>query len=298
MGTAVNQSHACAFVDVETIIYEVSMSTYKQTDWDSVPLGTKPDTVLARELGVSTHAVRGARSKRGIRAFSGSGYTYEGVPCRSALEAMYDAYLHSYGVEHDHEVIVPGTSYRADVRLADGTYVEIVGMIDFGKYKQKWLKKAEAYEKANLSVKVLTAQDVEDLYRRATLPALFAKKQERLCPQCGEVAALFTKGVCRHCYATTVLEKPTKTGVCSGCGQTFFYRSYDHTNKYCSIECYLSKKRVRWPSDEWLTQELLSRTQRDISAELGVHPATLNSYLRSRGLTKKGESREKPIHRS
>ena len=37
--------------------------------WDHVPLGLKPDTVIAKELGVASQSVALARSRRGIAAF-------------------------------------------------------------------------------------------------------------------------------------------------------------------------------------------------------------------------------------
>lgn len=37
-------------------------------DWDTVPLGSKPDTQIAQDLGCSSYAVWNARSQRGIPA--------------------------------------------------------------------------------------------------------------------------------------------------------------------------------------------------------------------------------------
>lgn len=45
---------------------------HRGIEWDNVPLGQKPDTVLARELGVTNQVVWEARSRRGIARFGGA----------------------------------------------------------------------------------------------------------------------------------------------------------------------------------------------------------------------------------
>ncbi len=49
-------------------------SNNKGINWDDVPLGSKPDTVIAKEFGVVSQVVAKARSRRGIPRFSSTGY--------------------------------------------------------------------------------------------------------------------------------------------------------------------------------------------------------------------------------
>jgi hypothetical protein len=99
-------------------------------DWDLVDLGERPDSAIAREFGVSRRSVCTERRLRGIPAFVGLLLLQEGEPCRSIYEAMYDAWLHSEQIAHEHEVPIAGLPYIADFRVA-GEYIEIAGMIRF-----------------------------------------------------------------------------------------------------------------------------------------------------------------------
>jgi len=137
-------------------------------NWDIVGIGTKPDAVIARELNVCRRKVCSERNKRGINPFLGKILTQEEFPVRSIYEAMFDAVLHEKGTFHLHEVPVPSTRFKADFKIED-TFIEIAGMLEYPKYKEKYLNKKAAYEQLEIKVVWLEGQDVEELFKECKL---------------------------------------------------------------------------------------------------------------------------------
>jgi hypothetical protein len=163
-------------------------------DWVTLGIGKKPDSVVAQEIGFKPRTIAHIRKQLGIPAFIGVILTQEGVPCRSVYEAMYDAWLHWCGIEHSHEVPVEGLPYKADFEVGDH-FVEIVGMMNFIKYSQKYVKKRQAYELAGLRVTWLTADEVEQIYQGCEIALNI--RSERVCSDCGKKTHDLVRGVCR-----------------------------------------------------------------------------------------------------
>ena len=86
----------------------------KGVDWLNVGLGTKPDSVFAKEYNLSRRDVCSVRNKLGIKPFIGIILSQEDESLRSILEAKYDAYLHWKGIAHKHDVRLDNCNYIAD----------------------------------------------------------------------------------------------------------------------------------------------------------------------------------------
>ena len=61
-------------------VSEKRASTRRTIDWDSIPLGTKPDRLIAEEYGVRYRNVRTARINRGIPRVIARGFDYSKQP--------------------------------------------------------------------------------------------------------------------------------------------------------------------------------------------------------------------------
>lgn len=245
--------------------------------WQDVSLGNKPDSVLARELGVTREVVKNARRRAGIPAFVGLILTQEGMPCRSVYEAMYDAYLHWQGLQHEHEVHIEDLPYVADFKVGD-IYVEIVGMTRFVKYGIKYAHKRRCYEEAGVRVRWLQPMEVDALYRDCPVDLRF--RSERRCLDCSKETHDLVKGVCRTCY----MKRWHRTGVeraCLWCGATFVW-SGDRNRKYCSHACYARSLEFDWPSWEWIDEQLKTMSIRQLALRMGVQPSALYMRLRRR----------------
>jgi hypothetical protein len=221
-------------------------------DWQLIDLGQRPDAVVARELGVRREAVGKARRGLSIPAFTGIILTQEGIPCRSIYEAMYDAYLHSKQVTHEHEVPIPTLPYIADFRT-DEVYIEIVGMTGFEKYAQKQQSKLRACAAAGIQIEWLNPAQVEELYRNCGIPLQF--RVQRRCSDCDAETHDLVRGVCRKCYIRRWHSIQRVVGVCKHCGHKF---THDGSSKrgFCSQFCYHRSMELAWPSWDWIDEQL------------------------------------------
>lgn len=244
-------------------------------DWEIVGLGKAPDSLIALDIGASRRRIAYERKKRGIPAFGGLILTQEDNPCRSQYEAMYDAYLHWSGIEHQHEVRVHGLPYIADF-LVNGAYTEIVGMVPFPKYTKKLARKRAAYLAANIAVVWMSRQSVIELYEQC--PVKVRYRTERVCQRCGKITHDLVRGVCRVCYMH-VWRSEGKEVRCKQCGRGFV-RAGKSRQKYCSTDCYAqSMKCIDWPSTEWLEEAATHKPLRQIADSLGVKPGALYQHM-------------------
>lgn len=113
--------------------------------------------------------------KDGVRSSMGTvTVATDGHLCRSLFERHVDDFLHHRGVVHEPEPHYPRhpelntTGLRADWRLADGTFVEALGLMERQEYAAKVARKRELARLAGLRLVTVTAQD---LHR---LPEVFA----------------------------------------------------------------------------------------------------------------------------
>jgi hypothetical protein len=246
---------------------------------DRIGLGTKPDSVIARETGMNRHTIKRWREERGISAFAGLLLNQEGQPCRSVYEGMYDAYLHWQGIDHQHEVWVTDLPYRADFLVGD-RYVEIAGMRAFGRYEQKHMRKIAAYTNANVLVTWYSPGDVEELYTDCPIPLRFSIR--RACRDCGRVTYDLVKGRCRgSCYMRYWRERGECERICTKCEAVLTVNGSD-PRRFCSRECYARSLEFDWPSWEWIDDQLTVKSAHSLAIELGVKPSALYMRLRRR----------------
>ncbi|MES4889703.1 hypothetical protein [Streptomyces sp. NPDC096012] len=111
----------------------------------------------------------------GVRTSMGTATTAtDGHPCRSLFERHVDDFLHHWGVAHEPEPAYPRhpelntTGLRADWRLADGTFVEALGLMTREAYAAKVARKRELARFHGLRLVTLTAEDL------GRLPEVFA----------------------------------------------------------------------------------------------------------------------------
>ena len=214
-------------------------------EWTALPLGQKPDSVIAKENGLNRRAVCAARNKLGIPPFVGFILSQEGEPLRSIEEAKYDAVLHWKGEAHTHQVPVPGSRYVADFRLASGTFVEIVGMLSFKRYAQKFRLKHEAYDRMALPVVFIEPGSVEYLFKSCPVAI---KVRTRICVRCGKTGHDFVRGMCRSpCAMNAWRERRSTTVICGQCG-VGFQRVAGSSTKFCCRQCYWKSLEHAWPS--------------------------------------------------
>ncbi|MFF8196176.1 hypothetical protein ACF05L_36115 [Streptomyces bobili] len=111
----------------------------------------------------------------GVRTSMGTATTAtDGHPCRSLFERHVDDFLHRWGVAHEPEPAYPRhpelntTGLRADWRLADGTFVEALGLMTKEAYAAKVARKRELARHHGLRLVTVTAEDLD------RLPEVFA----------------------------------------------------------------------------------------------------------------------------
>ncbi|MEW2288816.1 hypothetical protein [Streptomyces sp. NPDC047841] len=98
----------------------------------------------------------------------------DGHLCRSLFERHVDDFLHHWGVAHEPEPAYPRhpelntTGLRADWRLADGTFVEALGLLTREAYAAKVTRKRELARRHGLRLVTVTAEDLD------RLPEIFA----------------------------------------------------------------------------------------------------------------------------
>ncbi|MCW5313161.1 hypothetical protein GTQ43_04825 [Nostoc sp. KVJ3] len=244
-------------------------------DWDTLPLGTKPDDLIARELNVARRKVCAERNKRGIKPFIGRVISQEGLGLRSIYEAMYDAVLHEQGIEHSHEVPVPNTNFKSDFKIND-TFIEIAGMLNFNKYKEKYLKKKAAYKQLGINVVWLEIEQLEILFINCNLLIKF--RENTGCKLCGYNSIKLVKDICHKCYCKTWIKATDhEIGICGFCQKQF--PQYSRDSKFCSRQCYWNSMKLDLPSIDWLESEISATSMSEVAAELGVNYYTLHKKL-------------------
>lgn len=250
----------------------------KGRDWTKVRLGEKPDTAIALELRCSREAVGSARRRLGIPAFGGLVLTQEGVPTRSIYEAEFDAWLHWKGIDHRHEVRVPGLPYIADFEIR-GVFIEIVGMVGFRRYENKVAVKRAAYERCNIRTVWLTPTMVGRMFRECPLPLRFRGRQ---CTSCGIATHQVVRGMCRPCNRRRWGTANARKVSCDTCGVPFEQSAGNPEQRFCSHACYSRSLELSWPSWEAIDARLKSISVCGLAIELGVGPTALYNRLRRR----------------
>lgn len=217
--------------------WEGRVKDYNLEVFNSPHLGVLPDDEVARIYSVSRRTVARLRGKKGLLPPTAEYLSYEGLYLRSSLEAMYDAYLHELGVEHEHEPVpVPTSKYRADFKVGN-VFIEIRGMENYKEYDLKQTIKDALYKRHNLKVVSLLPPAIHRMYNNCKVNSIIFTGNKK-CKECNENSASLSLGYCSSCYSRC--HKPyTKT--CPGCGKEF----QCHTNKqlFCGRECSTTNQR-------------------------------------------------------
>ncbi|MEU8621640.1 hypothetical protein [Streptomyces sp. NPDC048623] len=106
----------------------------------------------------------GVRQGRGTTTLASDGHL-----CRSLFERHVDDFFHHHGVPHEPEPHYPRheelntTGLRADWLLADGTYVEALGLMQQEAYAEKARRKAELARVSGIRLVTVTAGDLDRL---------------------------------------------------------------------------------------------------------------------------------------
>ncbi len=106
----------------------------------------------------------GVRTGRGVTVIAKDGHL-----CRSLLERQVDDFFHDQGIAHDPEPNYPFDAehnlngYRADWKLADGTFVEALGFPKDPAYMSKADKKIQLAARYGISVVTVTHADLNKL---------------------------------------------------------------------------------------------------------------------------------------
>lgn len=236
--------------------------------------GKRPDVVVAAELGATRRTVCWVRLRHGIKAFAGLYLTQEEEPCRSIYEAMYDAWLHSQGIEHRHEVRLRELGVVADFQVGD-EFVEVVGMVGYPRYDARLAEKKRLYADAGLKVRYVTRQEARELYTACGVEVVV--REQRLCSSCGKANHDLVKGLCRSpCYMDHWREQaPSRK--CEKCGVDFPDGNGD--GKFCSRRCYWQSMRQDMPPEEWFIEQSKTKSIRQLALELGLNPNTVHMRI-------------------
>ncbi|AVH93730.1 MULTISPECIES: hypothetical protein [Streptomyces] len=130
---------------------------------------TRPARTWTEWLGHAGFLMDGVRTSMGMATTATDGH-----PCRSLFERHVDDFLHHWGVNHETEPAYPRhpklntTGLRADWRLADGTFVEALGLMTKEAYVAKVARKRELARHHGLRLVTVTAEDLN------RLPEVFA----------------------------------------------------------------------------------------------------------------------------
>ena len=106
----------------------------------------------------------GVRTSRGIVVMAKDGHL-----CRSLLERQIDDFLYDHGVAHQTEPHYPFDAehnlngYRADWKLADGTFVEALGFPNKPEYMARVANKLALADRCGIRVVTVTADDLPRL---------------------------------------------------------------------------------------------------------------------------------------
>ena len=162
-------------------------------------LGVKSDHTLSTEWGIPRKTVSRIRNRQGIIVSSAYAFFQEGIPARSALEAMYDCYLHELGISHEHEYFLGeyGVKFVADFKVGS-TFIEIAGMEYSAQYDKQRERKENFYKTNNLEVLWLLPEQVKEMYKRCRLQVPY--RQIKVCTVCSTENKYLNKGKCKACY--------------------------------------------------------------------------------------------------
>ncbi|CAM5263214.1 Recombinase RecB OS=Streptomyces aurantiogriseus OX=66870 GN=GCM10010251_82040 PE=4 SV=1 [Streptomyces aurantiogriseus] len=129
----------------------------------------RPARTWTEWLGYAGLLANGVRTSMGTATTATDGHL-----CRSLFERHVDDFLHHWGVAHEPEPAYPRhpelntTGLRADWRLADGTFVEALGLMTKEAYAAKVTRKRELARHHGLRLVTVTAEDLD------RLPEVFA----------------------------------------------------------------------------------------------------------------------------
>ncbi|MET9013186.1 hypothetical protein ABZX74_20025 [Streptomyces olivaceoviridis] len=129
----------------------------------------RPARTWTEWLGHAGLLTDGVRTSMGTATRATDGHL-----CRSLFERHVDDFLHHWGVAHEPEPAYPRhpelntTGLRADWRLADGTFVEALGLLTREAYAAKVARKRELARHHGLRLVTVTAEDLD------RLPEVFA----------------------------------------------------------------------------------------------------------------------------
>lgn len=216
-------------------------------------LGVKNDYVLSLEWGIPRKTVERIRKRSGVASASTYVYFQEGFPARSALEAMYDCFLHECNIPHEHEVSLKewGSNYIADFKV-DDCYIEVAGMENFKNYDAKRALKENFYRDKGLKVIWLEPSDVKIIYSRCNkIKVNF--KESKTCIECNREVLNLNLNMCCRCYKVFQTRRQgNHTCICRYCGKEFIgaKKTSRTCNKKCRKEVYIKDLLTRLPSDE------------------------------------------------
>ena len=244
----------------------------------SLGLGEVSDSIVADRSGITRRGVAYYRNQLGILPAAVIYRTQEGFPCRSLIEAKYDVWLHEQGIAHLHEQDVDetGGQYRSDFKIG-GKHIEILGMIHYKKYEDKWKKKRQTYIDNNVDWKALFPEDVEKLYKSCTTPIIYEKRE---CSTCGVSLTVSFDGECRSCHRKTWGRNNATLVTCAQCGAEYPRTAGSKTGKFCTRGCYWdSLKIANLPEDSQLSEELKSHSGTELAKRYGVKAATIHMRM-------------------
>ncbi|MFF0817772.1 hypothetical protein ACFYVR_21800 [Rhodococcus sp. NPDC003318] len=136
----------------------------------AVPGGQRKVYSWADWLGQAGLLAGGVRTSRGVTVMAKDGHI-----CRSLLERQIDDFFFDHGVPHQPEPHYPfdpeinPNGYRADWKLADGTFVEALGFTTNTAYMDKAQRKIALAAKHQIPIVTVTVSDLPNL------PTIFAK---------------------------------------------------------------------------------------------------------------------------
>lgn len=255
---------------------------------NALPLGEKPDSIIAVEHNLSRRKVAYYRKRLNILPFIGKIISQEGLGLRSVIEAKYDAYLHWKSIEHTHEIPIAGTKYTADFKIGE-RYIEIAGMTSYTRYREKYEVKRKIYNELGIDVVWLSSKDVNILFSDCQIR--LKTRINCVCEDCGLNTYDLVKNVCRKCYIRRWHKSDKYSIICAQCTSQFY--TGDKNRKFCSLGCYHKSLKLNDSLDmSWVHEQMKSKSIRSIAQQAGIKTPTL--YMRLRRESEKVLSKTDP----
>ncbi len=226
-------------------------------DWDSVPLGKMIDKHIADIWGCSGSYVCQKRKKKNIPAF---GMLYRTIENEAAYygEAIIDAWLHKYNIEHKFQFQVG--PYRIDWLICEDNEIwEFLGMWDhriYGEqYQKNFVEKEKYLIEIGYKVKRIYKNKINTFKEEINLDKIH-KASNFKCRGCGrEGFKHCAKGLCGMCVSR--LYNGQKLGppkislrlknedifVCEDCGSEDRYKRIRNKCKSCYNKQYKRKSK-------------------------------------------------------